>query len=148
MLFRSEAPAELSEAPAGAPNPQHPDARFVKLADIAPLSGTYIKDTPRDDYTELLDSIKTNGLEKPIILRDAGGGTYQLVDGFHRCEAMKQAGMLEVLADVYDMAPSEASRYRREHRTNPDLPIPGKLLPAHPPKEEPAAGQDATTQDE
>ena len=145
---QGEAPAELSEAPAGAPNPQHPDARFVKLADIAPLSGTYIKDTPRDDYTELLDSIKTNGLEKPIILRDAGGGTYQLVDGFHRCEAMKQAGMLEVLADVYDMAPSEASRYRREHRTNPDLPIPGKLLPAHPPKEEPAAGQDAPTQDE
>ena len=48
--------------------------------DIAPLSGTYIKDTPRDDYTELLDSIKTNGLEKPIILRNAGGGTYQLVD--------------------------------------------------------------------
>jgi len=61
---------------------------------------------------------------------------------------MKQAGMLEVLADVYDMAPSEASRYRREHRTNPDLPVPGKLLPAHPPKEEPAAGQDAPTQDE
>ena len=73
---QGEAPAELSEAPAGAPNPQHPDARFVKLADIAPLSGTYIKDTPRDDYTELLDSIKTNGLERPIILRDAGGGTY------------------------------------------------------------------------
>ena len=145
---QGEAPAELSEAPAGAPNPQHPDARFVKLADIAPLSGTYIKDTPRDDYTELLDSIKTNGLERPIILRDAGGGTYQLVDGFHRCEAMKQAGMLEVLADVYDMAPSEASRYRREHRNNPDLPVPGKLLPAHPPKEEPAAGQDAPTQDE
>ena len=35
--------------------------RFVKLADIKPLSGTYVKDTPRKDYTELIDSIKKSG---------------------------------------------------------------------------------------
>ena len=145
-------PSQAPETPADpeaadTPTPQHPEARFVKLADIMPLSGTYVKDTPRDDYTELLDSIKAHGLEKPIILRQSEKGDFQLVDGFHRCEAMKQAGMLEILADVYDMTPLEANRYRREHRTNPDLPIPGKLLPAHPPKEEPA-GKDAPAQDE
>ena len=146
-------PSQAPEAPADpeaadTPTPQHPEARFVKLADIMPLSGTYVKDTPRDDYTELLDSIKAHGLEKPIILRQSEKGDFQLVDGFHRCEAMKQAGMLEILADVYDMTPLEANRYRREHRTNPDLPIPGKLLPAHPPKEEPADAKDAPAQDE
>ena len=150
---QDEAPRQPPEAPADPvtadePTPQHPEARFVKLADIVSLPGTYVKDTPRDDYTELLDSIKAHGLEKPIILRQSEKGDFQLVDGFHRCEAMKQAGMLEILADVYDMTPLEANRYRREHRTNPDLPIPGKLLPAHPPKEEPADAKDAPVQDE
>ena len=97
---QGDAPAEPAEAPAepvaaDTPAPQHPEARFVKLADIKPLSGTFVKDVPREDYTELLDSIKTHGLEKPIILRRDESGGFQLVDGFHRCEALKQAGMLE-----------------------------------------------------
>ncbi len=54
------------------------------------------------------------------------------MDGFHRCEALKQAGMLEIRADVYEMSLTEASRYRKEHRDKPDLPIPGKLVPLHP----------------
>ena len=145
---QGDAPAEPAEAPAGPATPEHPEARFVKLADIKPLSGTFVKDTPREDYSELLDSIKANGLEKPIILRQDEAGGFQLVDGFHRCEAMKQAGMLEILADVYDMNPLAANRYRKEHRDDPGLPIPGKLLPAHPPKEEPAADKDAPAQDE
>ena len=108
------------------------DLRFVKLADIKPLPGTYVKDTPRKDYKDLIDSIKKSGLEKPVILRQGEKGEYQLVDGFHRCEALKQAGMLEVRAEVYEMPLTEASRYRKEHRDKPDLPIPGKLVPLHP----------------
>ena len=108
------------------------DLRFVKLADIKPLPGTYVKDTPRKDYKDLIDSIKKSGLEKPVILRQGEKGEYQLVDGFHRCEALKQAGMLEVRADVYEMPLPEASRYRKEHRDKPDIPIPGKLIPPHP----------------
>ncbi len=123
--------------------------RFVKLADIKPLPGTFVKDTPRKDYKDLINSIKKSGLEKPVILRQGEKGEYQLVDGFHRCEALKQAGMLEIRAEVYEMPLTEASRYRKEHRDKPDLPIPGKLVPlrpAEPPKEAeaPAApsGQD------
>ena len=153
QVEQGDAPAEQTEAPA------HPDApvqeqdgpsdvRFVKIADIKPLPGTYIKDTPRDDYSDLIASIKEHGLEKPIILREGANGEFQLVDGFQRCEALKRAGFLEVKAQVYDMTPLEASRYRREHRNNPDLPIPGKLIPAHPPKEEPTANADAPAQDE
>ena len=108
------------------------DLRFVKLADIKPLPGTYVKDTPRKDYKDLIDSIKKSGLEKPVILRQGEKGEYQLVDGFHRCEALKQAGMLEIRADVYEMSLTEASRYRKDHRGKPDLPIPGKLVPLHP----------------
>ena len=129
-----------------------PNLRFVKISEIVPLPGTYVKDTPRKDYKDLIDSIKKSGLEKPVILRQGEKGEYQLVDGFHRCEALKQAGMLEVRAEVYEMPLTEASRYRKDHRDKPDLPIPGKLIPvrpaepekpADPPKEaETPGGQD------
>lgn len=142
---QGDAPGQPPDTPA---QTAHPEARFVRLDVIQSLPGTFIRDTPREDYSELIDSIKKDGLKKPIILRDSGNGTYQLVDGFHRCEALKRAGFLEIKAEVYDMNAIEASRYRREHRTHPDLPIPGKLLPAHPPKEEHASGKDAPAQDE
>ncbi len=112
--------------------PKDPNMRYVKLSDIQPLPGTYVKDTPREDYSGLIASIKRSGLEKPVILRQGEKGGYQLVDGFHRCEALKRAGMQEVRADVYDMTVFDASRYRREHRANPDLSIPGKLVPLSP----------------
>ena len=93
--------------------PKDPNLRYVKLSDIQPLPGTYVKDTPREDYSGLIASIKESGLEKPVILRQSEKGGYQLVDGFHRCEALKRAGMLEVRADVYDMTIFDASRYRK-----------------------------------
>ena len=111
-----------------------PNLRFVALSKIVPLPGTYVKDEPREDYSELIASIKKNGMEKPVILRKGDKDTFQLVDGFHRCKALEKAGMLEVRADVYDMTLKEASDYRRNHRKQPDLPIPGKLIP-YPPVE-------------
>ncbi len=124
---KADAPPEAAPAPKATD-----ELRFVKLADIKPLPGTFVKDTPRKDYKDLIDSIKKSGLEKPVILRQGEKGEYQLVDGFHRCEALKQAGMLEIRAEVYEMPLTEASRYRKEHRDKPDLPIPGKLVPLRP----------------
>ena len=122
-----------TEPPKDIPDPKATDnLRFVKLTDIQPLPGTYVKDTPRKNYKDLIDSIQKSGLEKPVILRQGEKGDYQLVDGFHRCEALKQAGMLEGRADVYEMPLTAASRYRKEHRDKPDLPIPGKLVSLRP----------------
>lgn len=111
--------------------PNNDKLRFVKLSEIKPLPGTYVKDTPRADYSDLIDSIKKSGLEQPVILRQGENGGYQLVHGFHRCEALKQAGMLEIRADVYSMKLSEASEYRKNRDKNP--PIPGTLILPHPP---------------
>ena len=121
-----------------------PNLRFVALSKIVPLPGTYVKDEPREDYAELIASIKKNGMEKPVILRKGDKDTFQLVDGFHRCKALEKAGMLEVRADVYDMTLKEASDYRRTHRKQPDLPIPGKLIP-YPPVEPEKAKTPAPT---
>ena len=149
------APDKPAEEKKPAEPPKDPSLRFVKLSEIVPLPGTYVKDTPRKDYGDMIADIKKNGLQKPVILRQGEKGELQLVDGFHRCKALEQAGMLEVRADVYEMALTDASRYRKEHRKNPDLPIPGKLVDPHPAEPEktgaeqaPAAAPDKPTEDE
>ena len=121
---------------------KEPELRFVPLFKIKPLPGTYVKDEPRKDYSGLIADIKKNGLQKPIILRKSEKeGEFQLVDGFHRCKALEQAGMLEVRADVYEMTLAQASEYRRGHRDKPLMPVPGKLVPY--PPEEPAKADKA-----
>ena len=122
--------------------PRSPDLRFVALSKIKPLPGTYVKDEPRKDYSGLIADIKKNGLQKPVILRKSEKeDEFQLVDGFHRCKALEQAGMLEVRADVYEISLAQASEYRKGHRDKPLMPVPGKLLPY--PPEEPAKADKA-----
>ena len=155
----SAKPADGKKSPVSDPSkpkdekerePRSPDLRFVALSKIKPLPGTYVKDEPRKDYSGLIADIKKNGLQKPIILRQSEKeGEFQLVDGFHRCKALEQAGMLEVRADVYEMTLTQANEYRKGHRDKPLMPVPGKLLP-YPPEEpakadkapEPSAGKE------
>ena len=126
---------EASKSPDGT---QH---RFIPLSKIHDLPGTYVKDQPRADYGDMIQSIKAEGLKEPVILRRGEDGEYQLVDGFHRTQAVKKAGMLEIKADVYEMTLKEASDYRRARHTDKPLPIPGKLIPPG----EPAKAAQATT---
>ena len=147
----SAKPADGKKSPVSDPSkpkdekeqePRSPDLRFVALSKIKPLPGTYVKDEPRKDYSGLIADIKKNGLQKPVILRKSEKeDEFQLVDGFHRCKALEQAGMLEVRADVYEMSLAQASEYRKGHRDKPLMPVPGKLV-AYPP-EEPAKADKA-----
>ena len=147
----SAKPAEGKKSPVSDPGkpkdekeqePRSPDLRFVALSKIKPLPGTYVKDEPRKDYSGLIADIKKNGLQKPVILRKSEKeDEFQLVDGFHRCKALEQAGMLEVRADVYEMSLAQASEYRKGHRDKPLMPVPGKLVPY--PPEEPAKADKA-----
>ena len=147
----SAKPADGKKSPVSDPSkpkdekeqePRSPDLRFVALSKIKPLPGTYVKDEPRKDYSGLIADIKKNGLQKPVILRKSEKeDEFQLVDGFHRCKALEQAGMLEVRADVYEMSLAQASEYRKGHRDKPLMPVPGKLLPY--PPEEPAKADKA-----
>ncbi len=149
------APTKPAEEKKTAEPSKDPAVRFVALDKIVPLPGTYVKDQPRADYSDLIASIKKNGLEKSVILRQGEKGEFQLVDGFHRCKAVEQMGMKEIKSDVYEMTLAEASRYRKEHRKDPKLAIPGKLVPYPPvepekpaPKTEPAPkGEEAIDDD-
>ena len=146
----SAKPADGKKSPVSDPSkpkdekeqePRSPNLRFVALSKIKPLPGTYVKDEPRKDYSGLIADIKKNGLQKPVILRKSEKeDEFQLVDGFHRCKALEQAGMLEVRADVYEMSLAQASEYRKGHRDKPLMPVPGKLVP-YPPEEPAKAGK-------
>lgn len=60
---------------------------------------------PRTDFDEealreLADSIKLQGLIQPITVRQADGGSYQLISGERRLRAAKLAGLTEIPAYV------------------------------------------------
>ena len=149
-------PAKADEAKKPAEPSKDTSLRFVPLSKIHDLPGTYVKDQPKADYGDMVKSIKAEGLKEPIILRQREDGEYQLVDGFHRMQAVKQAGMLEIRADVYEMKQKDAMDYRKTRNTVKGLPIPGTLIPPtkaaepsqddRPPWEEkPAEGKAAET---
>lgn len=85
------APAKADEGKKPAEPSKDTSLRFVPLSKIHDLPGTYVKDQPKADYGDMVKSIKAEGLKEPIILRQREDGEYQLVDGFHRMQAVKWA---------------------------------------------------------
>ncbi len=74
----------------------------LKISDIEPK-----QDQPRkyfDDETlqQLADSIKQHGLIQPIIVREVGGGFYQIIAGERRWRASKLADLTEIPAIVIE----------------------------------------------
>lgn len=74
----------------------------LRLIDIEPK-----KDQPRKYFDEetlnqLAESIKQHGLIQPIIVREAGGGFYQIIAGERRWRAAKLAGLTEIPAIIID----------------------------------------------
>lgn len=73
------------------------------------------------EQTELLESIKTNGLLEPIIVRPFSAGTYEIISGHRRVNVCKELGIQTVPAIVKELSKDEAviamvdSNLQREH---------------------------------
>ncbi len=73
------------------------------------------------EQTELLESIKTNGLLEPIIARPFSAGTYEIISGHRRVNVCKELGIQTVPAIVKQLNKDEAviamvdSNLQREH---------------------------------
>ena len=73
------------------------------------------------EQTELLESIKTNGLLEPTIVRPFSAGTYEIISGHRRVIACKELGIQTVPAIVKELNKDEAviamvdSNLQREH---------------------------------
>src|SRR5262245_37306647 len=72
------------------PNPDQPRSRFNE-----------------DKLEELAQSIRTNGLVQPLLLRRAANGRYQIVVGERRWRAAERAGLSKVHAVVRNIPDSK-----------------------------------------
>lgn len=63
---------------------------------------------PEAKYRALVDSIKRLGFTQPILVRDSGDGRFEIVDGHHRRNALRELG--EKTAPCVVLAPGEDPR--------------------------------------
>jgi ParB family chromosome partitioning protein len=55
-----------------------------------------------EELTELAESIKERGIIQPIVVREAGDGTYEIIAGERRWRAAQRAGLHEVPIAIVD----------------------------------------------
>lgn len=57
-----------------------------------------------DDLAELVHSVREFGVLQPVVVRDAGDGTYELIMGERRTRAAREAGLESIPAVIRDTA--------------------------------------------
>lgn len=82
--------------------------RVVDVAHVAPGRYQPRRHIEPGALEELAASIKAQGLIQPIIVRDAGGGRYELIAGERRWRASQLAGLAEIKALVIDVPEQSA----------------------------------------
>lgn len=74
----------------------------LKISLVDPKSDQPRKHFDKASLEELADSIAQNGLLQPILVREYGGGRYQIIAGERRFRASKIAGLNEIPAIILD----------------------------------------------
>lgn len=113
VLFpRSSAPATATAVIEREEEPSSPDLVEVPGARLIHVDPNSIVPNPRqprthfdaDDLAELVHSVKEFGVLQPVVVRDAGDGTYELIMGERRTRAAREAGLESIPAVVRDTA--------------------------------------------
>ena len=95
--------------------------RNINIDLLIPFENHPFKERNGIEQTELLESIKTNGLLEPIIVRPFSAGTYEIISGHRRVNVCKELGIQTVPAIVKELSKDEAiiamvdSNLQREH---------------------------------
>ncbi len=76
--------------------------QILRISQIDPKSDQPRKYFDKTALEELADSIAQNGLLQPILVREWGGGRYQIIAGERRFRASKIAGLSEIPAIILD----------------------------------------------
>ena len=136
---------ETSKTPTPGQQPQ-----TIPLSKIHDLPGVFNPKPVESKLGSMILSIQTSGVKEPVILRDRGDGEYQLLSGYRRRRASELAKKKDIPAFVYEMTMQEAIAYCKAVKSNPNAPIPGKLVdPAAKNKdaEKPTADKDGKAKD-
>lgn len=81
----------------------------VKLSDLEEFPGhPFLVNTETEDFDELVESIKENGLIYPILVRP-NGEKYQIISGHRRVAASRVAGLNEIPAIIRPMDDYEST---------------------------------------
>lgn len=96
----------------GAPSEETEDLIEVPGARLAQIDPHAIVPNPRqprthfdaDELAELVHSVREFGVLQPVVVRDVGDGTYELIMGERRTRAAREAGLETIPAVVRDTA--------------------------------------------
>ena len=84
------------------------ELKKVKLSEIADFNNHPFKVIKDNNFYELVDSIKENGLLTPLIVRRKESGRYELISGHRRKLALEVLGILESEVEIRDLDNDEA----------------------------------------
>lgn len=84
--------------------------KAIKSADKVPISSLrtfedhpYLVDETTDDFAQLLESIRENGIVEPLLVRPLDNETYEIVSGHRRKRAAEICGLDEVPVIIREM---------------------------------------------
>ena len=95
--------------------------RNINIDLLIPFENHPFKERNGIEQTELLESIKANGLLGSIIVRPFSAGTYKIISGHRRINACKELGIQTVPAIIKELSKDEAiiamvdANLQREH---------------------------------
>lgn len=81
----------------------------LKIADIDQFKNHPYKVESDESLIQLQESIKTNGLLNPIIVRKKDNGRYEMISGHRRMKALELNGDMEINAYIKELNDDEAT---------------------------------------
>lgn len=80
----------------------------IDIRAISPFENHPFKVVDDEKMDELVDSIKSNGILTPVIVRPDDEGTYEMISGHRRLHAAERAGLTKIPAIVKEMTNDDA----------------------------------------
>ena len=96
-------------------------AEHLQIEKLHPFEGHPFKVVDNEEMDQLVESIRTQGVLNPVVVRLIENGEYEVISGHRRLHACKKAGMETIPALVMDMDRDAAaialvdSNLHREH---------------------------------
>ncbi len=80
----------------------------ININTLIPFENHPFKARTGEEQTELMESIRANGMLVPIIVRSSSAGKYEIISGHRRVEACKKLGIDTIPAIVKELTNEEA----------------------------------------
>lgn len=81
----------------------------IRIDQIYPFENHPFKVLDDDKMTDLVESIKENGILVPVLVRPDDEGSYEMISGHRRLHAAKAAGLSTIPAVIKEMTNDEAT---------------------------------------